>query len=297
VTKKELREGKNDLYLRLEFTDKTGPIAGNVWQHAQMMIEGYNIGDVVKVRGLVQNYKDQIQLNVKKIRKADANEYEINDFIPSTKKNIAALTDELFLYIESITHPSLKQLLLNIFEDKEIMAKFTRSPAAKNWHHNYIGGLLEHTIAVVRICDFASKHYPSNRDELITGAILHDFGKIYEYETLPTIDFTDEGRLLGHIVICDQLICKKANEINLFPTQTLMKLRHLILAHHGEMEKGAVKVPQTIEAIILHFADNLDAQTTGVQQIVEAVNNPNARWSNFDNLNNRYIFLGSPTDG
>ena len=295
LTKKELREGKSDMYLRLEFTDKTGPVNGNVWNNAQLAMEGYIVGDVVKVRGMVQSYKDQIQLNVKKIRKAEPEEYDLKDYIPETKKNVKNLSDELFALINSVKDETIKQLLLSIFDDKELLGKFLRCPAAKGWHHNFVGGLLEHTVSVTKICDFASTLYPVNRDELIAGALLHDFGKIYEYMIMPSIEFTDEGRLLGHIVMADQLIVKKAGEINLFSPHTLLKLRHLILSHHGEMEKGAVKVPMTVEAVVLHFADNLDAQTTGVMQMIEAAGDPKARWTELDKLNSRYIYIGNKT--
>ena len=293
LKKKELREGKSDMYLRLEFTDKSGPVNGNVWNNAQLAMDGYEVGDVVKIRAMVQSYKDQIQLNVKKIRKAGRDEFELKDYIPETKKDVKKLSDEVFEFIHSVKDESIKNLLLKIFDDKELLAKFLRCPAAKGWHHNFVGGLLEHTVSVTKICDFASSLYPVNRDELIAGALLHDFGKIYEYMIVPSVEFTDEGRLLGHIVMADQLIVKKASEVDLFTAQTLLKLRHLIISHHGEMEKGAVKVPMTIEAIVLHFADNMDAQTTGVLQMIDAANDPKARWTELDKLNNRYIYIGN----
>jgi len=292
VTKKELKEGKNDRYIRLNFADKTGNISGNIWNNALSMMDGYGEHDVVKVRAAVNSFKEQTQLNIKKIRKAEPNEYEMSDFIQTTKKEVNVMIDELFVFINSINDEFIKKLLLSIFDDKETLLKFSGCPAAKNWHHNYVGGLLEHTLSVVKICDFASKEYPVNRDILVAGAIVHDFGKIFEYTAPPILDFTDSGRLIGHLILGDEFITKKANEINLFPPNTLMKLRHLIASHHGEMEKGAVKIPQTIEAIVLHFADNLDAQTMGVHQLIEAANDPNARWTEYDKLNNRYIYLG-----
>jgi 3'-5' exoribonuclease len=293
VTKKELRDGKKDKYLRLEFVDKTGSINGNVWNEPLKLLDGYKEGDVVKIRALVNEYKEQIQLNIKKIRKAEDNEINIDDYTPRTKKNIQILSDELFEFINSISCDKLKTLLKNIFEDKELYNVFTNSPAAKSWHHNFVGGLLEHTISVTKICNFACSLYQVNRDILITGALLHDFGKIYEYNILPYIEFTDEGRLLGHIVAVDELIVKTANKIDLFPKEKLMLIRHLMLSHHGEMEKGAVKLPQTIEAIVLHFADNLDAQTTGVYQLIQATADRTAKWTEFDKLNNRYFYIGS----
>jgi 3'-5' exoribonuclease len=293
VTKKEVREGKKDKYLRLEFIDKSGSVAGNCWTVTNEVIDGYQEGDIVKIQAQVQNYKEQVQLKVNKIRKANSDEYNLIDFIAQTKKDIDKMIEELFIFIESVKDDKIKELLLKIFQDKELINKFSQCPAGKSWHHNYVGGLLEHTLNVAKICDFASNLYSVNRDLLITGAILHDIGKIFEYTIIPFIDFTDEGRLIGHIVEGDRLIVNKTTEINLFPKETLMLLRHILLSHHGELEKGAVKVPMTIEAVILHFADNLDAQTTGVQQLKNATIDTNARWTEFDKLNNRYIYIGN----
>ncbi len=292
VVSKELREGKKDYYIRVSMMDKTGPIIGNVWSNAMQMIDTFNDGDVVKIQGMVLNYKEQIQINLKKIRKAGQEEYDMMDFIPKTNKDLDEMAEQFYGLIESITDLNIQNLLKSIYEDKEFFTKFAQCPAAKSWHHNYIGGLLEHTLSVMKICDYASKNYAVNRDVLIAGAALHDVGKIYEYTTVPVIDFTDEGRLLGHIPMGDQLVKEKAMQINNFPMKTLLKIRHLILSHHGELEKGAVKIPQTVEAVVLHFADNLDAQTVGVLQLIDASTDPKARWTEYDKLNNRYIFMG-----
>jgi len=272
--------------------DKTGPVVGNIWNNALSMVELFNEGDVCKIEAMVISYKDQIQLNITKIRKAEENEFDLMDYVPKTNKNVDLMAEQIFSFIDSVKDPHLSMLLKSVFEDKELFTKFAQSPAAKSWHHNYVGGLLEHTLSVTKICDFSAEQYSLNRDLLITGALLHDFGKIFEYHTMPSIDFSDEGRLIGHIPMCDYLICEKAFKINHFPINTLMKLRHLILSHHGELEKGAVKVPQTIEAVILHHADNLDAQTVGVAQLISASNDPKAKWTEYDKLNNRYIYIG-----
>jgi len=292
VTKKEMKEGKNNnTYIRVDFIDNTGPVIGNIWNNALLVMESFEAGDVVKIRAAITHFKDQIQLNIKKIRRAEVSEYDFADFIPKTKKDMNYLTEEFMKYLDSVKDEYLNKLLHLIFDDHEIWAKFSQCPAAKNWHHNYLGGLLEHTLTVVQICDFSSRFYSVKRDELITGAMLHDFGKIFEYTTIPIIEFSDEGRLLGHIMMGDEFIISQAHKINLFPQHLLMKLRHLIISHHGEMEKGAVKVPQTLEAVILHFADNLDAQAKGTSQLIEAATDPKARWTEFDRINNRYIYL------
>ena len=225
------------------------------------------------------------------MNKVPEEEYNLSDFLETTSKDVNKLSDRFFEYIDNIKDVYMKKLLLNVFEDKEFFTLFAQAPAAKTWHHNYIGGLLEHTISVTSICEFVSHLYSVNKDLLITGAILHDIGKVAEYNVRPTIEFTVEGRLVGHIPLGDKILCEKAAEIDNFPKETLMKLRHLILSHHGEYEKASARLPQTLEAIILHHADNLDAQTVGVIQLVKGIKSEDAIWSEFDKLNSRYYYV------
>lgn len=292
VTQKELREGTKDYYLRLQLTDKSGNIPGNVWSNAQSISDKFEEGDVVQIKGIVISYKSQLQVTINKLQKIPENEYDLSDFLATTTKSVKELSDLLFQYIDNVKDESIKELLLRIYEDKEFFRLFSQAPAAKTWHHNYIGGLLEHTVSVCRICDFITRYYPLSRDLLIAGAILHDLGKVFEYNISSSIDFTVTGRLVGHISLGDSYICQKAAELNNFPNDILMKLRHLILSHHGEYEKAAARLPQTIEAVALHHADNMDAQITGVKQMVENVQSAESEWTEFDRLNNRFYFIG-----
>lgn len=289
ATEKELREGKNDFFLKIRLQDKSGSINGNVWNNAQKEAEGFEEGDVVKLKAMVISYKGQIQLTISKIRLADKSEFDLDDFLAKSNKDPNQMAEEFFKFMDSVQDINLKQLLKSIFDDKEFFAKFAYAPAAKSWHHNYIHGLLEHTVSVARICDFTSQFYNVNRDLLITGALMHDMAKVYEYEQKPAIEFSVIGRLVGHLSLGDQLVCAKAAQINNFPSELLMMVRHMILAHHGEYEKASVRLPQTIEALALHLADNLDAQTIGVQQLLE-ITPTDAVWSEFDKLNNRYYY-------
>ncbi|KQC07891.1 MAG: 3'-5' exonuclease [Candidatus Cloacimonas sp. SDB] len=291
VTQKELRQGAKDYYLRLKLTDKTGSCAGNIWSNAKQISEKFKEGDIIQIKGIVISYKSQIQITVNKVRVMHEEEYDLGDYLAVTSKDIDKLSDKLFSQIESVKNEYLNRLLLNIFENKEFYGMYVNSPAAKTWHHNYIGGLLEHTVAVASICDFICRIYPLDRDLLITGALLHDIGKVFEYNVSSTIEFSVMGRLIGHINLGDQFICDHVADINNFPEELLMKLRHLILSHHGEYEKAAARLPQTMEAIALHHADNLDAQTTGVKQLVENVQDLDADWSEYDKLNNRYYYI------
>lgn len=292
VSQKEFREGTKDWYIRMRLTDKTGNIAANVWNNAKSMKDLFEEGDVIKIKGVVISYKGQTQVTVNQIRKAKDEEYDLTEFMPVTSKDVNSLVEALFYYIDKVSDPYLNQLLHAIFDDKEFLAMYVKAPAAKTWHHNYLGGLIEHSVSVAKICDFASRMYAVQSDFLLTGAILHDVGKVYEYNVRSVIDFSNIGRLIGHICLGDQLICEKARQINGFPDLHLMKLRHLILAHHGEYEKASARLPQTLEAIVLHYADNLDAQTVGVSQLVEAAVKSESEWTEYDKLNDRYFFLG-----
>ncbi len=291
VTQKELREGARDHYLRLKLTDRTGSITANIWNNAKSFDQKFKESDVIRIKGIIISYKAQLQLTVNNIRVLKEEEYDIADFIETTDKDVNKLSERIFQIIDSIQDEYVKKLLLSIFEDKQFFADFAKAPAAKTWHHNYIGGLIEHTVAVANICDFSARMYPVQRDILMAGALLHDIGKIQEYETAMSIQFSTIGRLIGHLALSDEIVRAKAAQINYLTEKTLIKIRHLVLSHHGEYEKASIRLPQTIEAVVLHFADNLDAQTVGVKQMIEAVQNPEQEWSEFDRLNQRYYYL------
>jgi len=293
VAEKELREGKNDLYLRLKLQDKTGTISANVWKDAVKHSDQFDAGDIISIQGTVVNYKGQIQLSISKLRFADKSEYNIEDYLTRSKIAPEVLGDRFFEFVDKVQQPYLNKLLHLIFDDKEFFSQFLKAPAAKNWHHNYINGLIEHTVSVAALCEFASTLYPLNYDLLISGALLHDVAKVQEYDIRRNIDFTDAGRLIGHLALSDQIVCENASKISGFPDDLLLHLRHLILSHHGEYEKAAVRLPQTLEAIVLHHCDNLDAQATGVAQLIAAIPQ-NAVWSEYDKLNNRYYKIYRP---
>ncbi len=291
VVEKDLRQGARDYFLRLKLADSTGFVVANVWKKAPERSEMFQVGDVIQIQGLVIKYNKNIQITINDINNMEAKEYDIAELVPSTKRDITELTDQFFDFVDSVQNTYLAQLLKLIFDDKKMLNLFITSPAAKGWHHNYSGGLLEHTLSVTKICAFACDMYPVDRDLVITGAILHDLGKVYEYDSAIGIDFSDEGRLIGHFVIVDRIITETAAKVDLFPKELLMKLRHMVLAHHGEYEKGSVRLPQTLEAHLLHLADNMDAQVTGVKQIIEA-SSDNSKWSEFDKLNQKFYYKG-----
>ncbi len=294
VAEKELRDGKNDQFLRLKLQDRSGSISGNVWKEAAKLSAEFDAGDIIKIKANVVNYKGQVQVSITKLRFADVSEYNIEDFLTRSKIAPEILCERFFAFIDKVEQPYLNKLLHLIFDDKEFFARYLQAPAAKSWHHNYLHGLIEHSISVASICEFASTLYPVDYDLLISGALLHDVAKVKEYESKTSIDFTDIGRLVGHLSLSDQMVCETAARIPGFPDELLLNLRHLILAHHGEYEKASVRLPQTLEAIVLHLCDNLDAQSVGVTQLIDAAP-ANAIWTEFDKLNSRYYKIFRPT--
>lgn len=294
ISEKSLRKSRaGKSYIRVTCIDKTGQIIGNIWDNVKHLESQFSIGDIVKLKASIDIYESNLQLNISNIRKAEENEYEISDFSPTTTKNINKLTDQLFQYLDSIENKYLNKLLHLFFDDKEFLKKFTSAPAAKSWHHNKIGGLIHHTITVTNICDSVVPIYRDDdidRDLLVCCAILHDIGKVDEYHLRPFIDFTDEGKLVGHIVIGDKMVVDKIQKINNFPPMLKNKIRHLLLSHHGEREKGAVVLPKTKEAILLHYADNMDAHIMGVQDLIEKAKKQKRDWTEYNNLTKREYY-------
>ena len=275
------KNGKNYLYLILQ--DKTGNIVAKIWEvDTNPEIKDFLVGDFVKIDGLVNLYGEELQINVSRLRRAEPEEYDLKNYIKSAD-NIDKLKDKLNEFILSVKNIFLSSLLKSIFANQDIYQKFCVHSAGKSMHHNYFSGLLEHTVSVTEICDFMIKRNKLlNHDILITSALLHDIGKIYELSNFPENDYTYDGELLGHIIIGADLISKKILEINNFPNDLRAQVIHCILAHHGEYEFGSPKLPKSIEAIVLHFADNLDAKTNMFEQICEADNNPDSKLTDYD---------------
>lgn len=197
---------------------------------------------------------------------------------------------------QSVTNPYLQKLLSSILEDEKLAGKLKLAPGGKLWHHSYVGGLLEHTLKVVEFCEKASELYELvDRDLLVAGALIHDIGKIYSYSLSGFIDYTDEGRLLGHIVSGDELVSQKIAAIEGFPESLALELRHLVLSHQGELEFASPVVPQTLEAIILYYADEIDAKAGAFTQIIQREKSPGKKWSDWVPLIHRYIYLGEET--
>ena len=256
-------------YYNLELVDKTGTIAGKVWELSNA-IGHFESKNFIKIDGQVTSFNNELQLNIKKIRIADEGEYAESDYMPCTGKDIDDMYSQLLALINSLDKDYYKTLLRKFFVDDTTFVKdFKAHSAAKSIHHAYIGGLLEHSLAVAKLCDYYTTYYSVlNRDLLITAALLHDVGKVYELSKFPETHYTDAGQLLGHIVMGTMMIRDKIKTIDGFPARAANELEHCILAHHGELEFGSPKKPALIEAVALSFADNTDAKLqTFIQEL------------------------------
>jgi 3'-5' exoribonuclease len=293
VRKCELKTGRtNKNYFNLELGDSSISLPANVWDNIDYISSFLTVGIIVKVQGAIDEYQGQPQIRISQIRKLNSKEdVSIDDFLPKSKRNIEDMEKQLWDRIERIKNPFLKQLLYDLLEGDNYQ-KFKRAPAGKSWHHSYIHGLLEHTLEIVEICDLTSKFHPeTNKDLLITGAILHDFGKVKELTFDSAFDYSDEGRLLGHIVIASVEINEKINEIKDFPEGLKNQLLHLILSHQGKLEQASPVEPKTLEAIILYQADELSAKANAYKSAIETDAKGDNRWTKFLHLINSPLYI------
>ena len=259
--------------------DKTGTIDAKVWEPNNPGIGDYDDLDYIEVYGDVTNFQGQLQISVKRIRVCHEGEYNPADYLPVSSKGIDTMYNELKTLIGSIQNTYLHQLLQDLFiEDIDFAKKFCNSSAAKTVHHGFVGGLLEHTLGVTKLCDYYCTAYPIlQRDLLLTAAMCHDIGKVKEISAFPVNDYTDDGQLLGHIVMGAQMVGECAAKISGFPHNLLAELQHCILAHHGKLEYGSPKVPALIEAVALNYADDTDAKMETFKEILEN-NSENSGW-------------------
>ena len=272
-------------YYSLILQDKTGSVDAKVWE-LNNAIEHFEVRDFIKIDARVTSFNNSLQLNVARIRRAEVSEYVLSDYMPCSEYNIDEMMRDLDVIIESVQNKGLKELLCSFFKYADFAAKFKIHSAAKSIHHGFVGGLLQHTLAVTKICDFLASSYPIlNRDLLVTSAICHDIGKVEELADFPVNDYTDEGNLMGHIVIGAMMIRDKIKAIRergeSFPETLEQELIHCILAHHGELEFGSPKKPALIEAVALSMADNLDAKLESFTETLKDAGD-NSDWLGFN---------------
>lgn len=272
-------------YENVIFQDKTGTLDAKIWDPSSQGIEDFSAMDYVAVTGDVTSFMGSLQLNVKRVRKVSEDEYNPADYLPVSDTDPERMYAELLSVIASIQNTYLKQLLTAFFEDAAFEERFRKHSAAKSVHHGFVGGLLEHTLSVTKNCAFFAERYPIlNRDLLLTAAMCHDIGKLSELSDFPQNDYTDEGQLLGHIMIGADMVSEKIRTIEGFPQRLRNELLHCILAHHGELEFGSPKKPALAEAIALSFADNIDAKMETLKELFQGVPEGNTEWLGFNRL-------------
>jgi len=272
VREKEIRTsartGKS--WLELSLADRSGSIPAKMWDSFDAIAKTFERDDVVRIRGRVKLYNGQKELTLEQVIPAAERDYDLGDFLPRTKCDVEKLYAELRAAIAAMKNPWLKQLLSSVVEDPAIVPRIKRAPAAMTMHHAYLGGLLEHVVSLIGLAAAVSTHYPElDPDLLLTGVVLHDIGKIDELRYARGIDYSDEGRLLGHIVIGVSLVREKSRAISGFPAPLAMLVEHLILSHHGTHEFGSPSLPQIPEAVMLHFIDDIDSKMASMRATLE----------------------------
>ena len=292
ITYKELRQKKDgDYFLSLTLSDRTGDLLAIMWDNFQDIVDSLEVNDFVNVKGSVSIYNNRLQIILHRIKKLTEEEVDPADYLPSSQQDPEAMFHRLEEVVSSVKNSYLRRLLEQIFSDSEIVRKFKLAPAAKGLHHVYLGGLLEHTLSVIDLCQMVCQHYQDlNRDLLIAGAVLHDLGKIDELSYSRSFNYTDQGRLLGHILMECQTVEKEIDKIEGFPAELRLQLLHLLASHHGTYEFGSPRRPKTLEALVLHYLDDMDAKVESMQQSISGHPTLQGNWSHFNKILERYIY-------
>lgn len=297
VLAEKVRSVKRDgePYLTLTFSDKTGRIRGVVWDNADKWSGMCAPGDFVRIQGSVSEYKGNAQVVVKRIEKADAG-FEPSDFLPASARDASQMLQRLQAITKTIRTDPLRLLIERFWDDEAFVSAFKTAPAAKIMHHAFIGGLLEHTLSMALLADRVADHYEGiDRDLLLAGCILHDIGKTREFIYDTRIDYTDEGRLVNHIVMGVGMIEEKMAGIKDFPPKTALMLKHLVVSHHGSRAFGAPEPPKTLEAVLLNYLDEIDAKINGIRDFMRS-QDPDADWTGFYAPLERFFYKGAPDD-
>jgi len=284
VVSKQIKPKKTgEPYLALTLGDRSGQLDAKMWDNVEEVLNAFEQDDFLKIKGLVNKYKNRFQLTIHKLRKLGESEIEFSDYLPKTTKNIDELWQTLAGFVASFQNPHLKSLLQAFMSDPEIAAAYRNAPAAKTLHHAYIGGLLDHVVSLFRSCDLVSRNYPQvNRDLLLTGAFLHDIGKIHELAYNRSFSYTTRGQLLGHMIIELEMLQSKLAMVPDFPAELKTLLEHLIISHHGQYEFGSPKLPMFPEALLLHYMDDLDSKMEAMRAQFEREADLESPWTSYN---------------
>ncbi len=265
--------------------DKTGAVNAKVWDPDSPAIENFEALDYISIMGDITSYNGALQVAIRRARVADEGEYDPSDFVPTSEKSIDNMYAELLSFVGSIENKYLKRVLDDFFQDKNFAHRFKQASAAKTIHHGFVGGLLEHTLSVTKLCEYYAKAYPFlQRDLLLSAAMLHDIGKLKELSSFPANDYTDAGQLLGHIVIGTEMIHDEIRTIPDFPEKLQNELLHCIVSHHGELEYGSPKKPALAEALALSYADITDARMETLKELFESTSKSSDEWIGYNRM-------------
>jgi len=288
------RDRSKGNFLTLILSDRTGQILARVWDDAPTVDETLTEGEVIKVQGDVEEYLGRSQLIVHKIRAAQPHEFSLADFLPATEKDVASLWAQVDGVIANLQEPHLAALVRAFYSDENFRAQVERAPATRRVHHAYLGGLLEHLAETLTVCGAVLALYPAlNADLLYTGALLHDVGKLREYIWTHEIDYTDEGRLVGHITVSAEMVSAAITAIPDFPAELRLRVLHMLVSHHGRYEWGSPRRPQTLEAIALHHITELSAQLNRFNTLLLNRRSADQAWTEYDRLLGRQLYAGT----
>ena len=284
VVSKQIKPKKTgDPYLALTLGDRSGQLDAKMWDNVEEVLNAFEQDDFLKIKGLVNKYKNRFQLTIHKVRKLGETEIEFSDYLPKTTKNIDDLWQALTDFVLSFQNPHLKSLVQAFISDPEIAAAYRNAPAAKTLHHAYIGGLLDHVVSLFRSCDLICRNYSQvNRDLLLTGVFLHDIGKIHELAYNRSFSYTTRGQLLGHMIIELEMLQANLALFPAFPAELKTLLEHLIISHHGEYEFGSPKLPMFPEALLLHYMDDLDSKMEAMRAQFEREADLDSPWTSYN---------------
>jgi len=284
VAVKQVKSKKSgELYLSLMLADRSGQIQANMWDNVNDAISAFDQDDFVKVKGVIHKYNGRWQLTIHKMRKLGDGEIDYSDYLPKTTKDVEQLWQTLDNYVASFENPWLKSLLEEFLADPAIVAAYKTAPAAKSLHHAFVGGLLDHVVSLFNICDLAVRNYPQvNRDLLLSGAFLHDIGKLHELAYQRSISYTTKGQLLGHMIIELGMLHEKIERVPGFPDELRVLLEHMIISHHGQYEFGSPKLPMFPEALMLHYLDDLDSKMESMRAQFEREADLDTPWTSYN---------------
>src|SRR5271157_2746417 len=292
VVSKQIKPKKTgEPYLALTLGDRTGQLEAKMWDNVEEVLNAFEQDDFLKVKGLVNKYKNRFQLTIHKLRKLGETEIDFSDYLPKTTRNIDELWQTLTDFVASFENSHLKTLVQAFMSDPEIAAAYRNAPAAKTLHHAYIGGLLDHVVSLFRSCDLICRNYPQvNRDLLLTGAFLHDIGKIKELTYNRAFSYTTRGQLLGHMIIELEMLQDKLAKLPDFPAELKTLLEHMIISHHGQYDFGSPKLPMFPEALMLHYLDDLDSKMEAMRAHFEREAELEGPWTSYNASLGRPLF-------